>query len=449
MTNSKKFSVLTVFLAAVALIGITGAVCQYRRAAKYKEIVNNSYSRSLTELTDSVENIGFSLSKGLLVNSPAQFVCLSNEINRYANSASANLGQLPLSDTELDNTEKFLAQAGDFTNALALKASTGNTITEQDYKTLKTLSDYSDKLSDSFQKIQTAYLSGKLSVQRLKNEVYRENNKFLTDMVSASEEDFVNYPSLIYDGPFSSHIDTIEYSSLKGLADVTSAEAKAALRQFIGNEKYIIKGKGEKGGKLPSYVFEIYSENSKSKNYITAEISKQGGKLCWFLNNRNPKTGEISINRAIQSAKDFLELHGYSDMRQSYYDCKDNVATINFAYVQNDIIMYPDLIKVKIAMDTGECIGFEASGFLMNNKDRSSLQPSISQEEAVQSVSAFAAIASVRLAVIPTEYMTEILCYELKGSVDDKNYLVYVNAKTGVQEKILILLESENGILTI
>ncbi len=448
-TTQKRLTAFGVTLTLIAFIGLASAIYQFNRANGYREVINHTYSRSLSELSESVENIGFSLDKSLLISSPGQLVRLSNEINRHSNSAKANLGQLPLSDTQMDNTEKFLSQAGDFVNALAVKVSMGEKITEEDYKSLNNLSKYCDKLSKSFKKIQSSYMDGKLSVERLKNQAYKENSKFLNDMISAGEEDFVNYPALVYDGPFSSHIDTVEYSVIQGLPEISSKEAKDILRKFIGNDKYIIKANGEKEGKLPSYIFEVYSDNSKAKNYLTAEITKQGGKLSWFLNNYNPKSSKISVSQAIENAKNFLNIHGYYNMVQSYYDCSENVATVNFAYEQNGIIMYPDLIKVKIAMDTGECIGLEASGFLMNNKDRLAYKANITEEQAKESVSALAKIESVRLAVIPTDYMSEILCYELKGRIDNRNYLVYVNANTGVQEKILILLESENGILTI
>ena len=448
-TTQKRLTAFGVILTLVAFLGLTAAIYQFNRASEYRELISHTYSRSLAELSESVENIGFSLDKGLLINSPGQLVRLSNEINRHTNSAKANLGQLPLSDTQMDNTEKFLSQAGDFTSSLAIKVSMGEPITNEDYKSLKKLSEYCSKLSKSFKKIQSSYLDGNLSVERLKTQALKENSKFLDDMISSSEESFVNYPALVYDGPFSAHIDTVEYSAIKGLPEISSKQAKDILRKFIGNDKYIIKGRGEKNGKLPSYIFEVYSDNSKSKNYLTAEITKQGGKLSWFLNNYNPRDSKISVTKAIQNATNFLNVHGYYNMRQSYYDCSENVATINFAYEQNGIIMYPDLVKVKVAMDTGECIGLEAGGFLMNHKDRSGYIAEITEKQARESVSALAEIDSVRLAVIPTDYMSEILCYELKGRIDNRNYLVYVNAKTGIQEKILILLESENGFLTI
>ena len=58
-------------------------------------------------------------------------------------------------------------------------------------------------------------------------------------------------------------------------------------------------------------------------------------------------------------------------------------------------------------------------------------------------------VTDQKLAVIPLETKKEVLCYELKGKIDQDEYLIYLNAETGKQEKILLLLVSENGTLTI
>ena len=57
-------------------------------------------------------------------------------------------------------------------------------------------------------------------------------------------------------------------------------------------------------------------------------------------------------------------------------------------------------------------------------------------------------IKSERLAVIPTEWESEILCYEFKGTINDTDYLVYINAETGEEEDILLIVDTPNGILT-
>jgi len=50
--------------------------------------------------------------------------------------------------------------------------------------------------------------------------------------------------------------------------------------------------------------------------------------------------------------------------------------------------------------------------------------------------------------MIPTEYKTEVLCWEFKGKVEDREFLVYINTQTGKEEDILVILNTPNGTLT-
>ena len=140
---------------------------------------------------------------------------------------------------------------------------------------------------------------------------------------------------------------------------------------------------------------------------------------------------------------------GYPDMVSSYYEKTDGVATINFAYSQDGIVCYSDLVKVRVALDTGAITGLEAKGYLMNHTERTDTYAALSAEEARAYVSTRLDVSSSGLAIIPKDSMQEVLCYEFHGSFMDKNFLVYVNAANGREEKIFLLIESEDGILTV
>lgn len=55
--------------------------------------------------------------------------------------------------------------------------------------------------------------------------------------------------------------------------------------------------------------------------------------------------------------------------------------TINYAAVQNNVIIYPDLIKVKVALDNGEILGIETTGYLNNNEKRNLSNSNIISKE--------------------------------------------------------------------
>ena len=54
------------------------------------------------------------------------------------------------------------------------------------------------------------------------------------------------------------------------------------------------------------------------------------------------------------------------------------------------------------------------------------------------------------MAVIPSDGGEEKLCYEFVCRTEDgRRYILYVNALTGAQERIMILLEDDAGTLTL
>ena len=52
------------------------------------------------------------------------------------------------------------------------------------------------------------------------------------------------------------------------------------------------------------------------------------------------------------------------------------------------------------------------------------------------------------LAIIPTDSKDEVLTYEFKGMVGNREFLIYINAETAQEEKVLMIRETPGGILT-
>ena len=178
-------------------------------------------------------------------------------------------------------------------------------------------------------------------------------------------------------------------------------------------------------------------------------MSKKGGWIVEVIKDKEVGEEKISDDEAIQKGKEYLEKLGYDSMKETYFLKESNIVTINYAYEENEILIYPDLIKVKVALDDGEILGMEALGYLNSHTDRNFSQNIISSDEAKQKLNDKIEIEKERLVVIPLENKTERYCYEFKGKIEEKQFLIYINAETGAEEEILILLETPGGTLTI
>ena len=166
-------------------------------------------------------------------------------------------------------------------------------------------------------------------------------------------------------------------------------------------------------------------------------------------NNRNVDEENISQEEANKIGKEFLEEKGIEGMEATYFTKLSNVVTINYAYKYDDIIAYPDLIKVKVALDNGEILGIETNGYLNSHTSREFDNVSLSIDEAREKLNSDLEILSEGMAIIPTEWKTELLCYEFKGTADGREFLVYINCQTGEEEDILVILDTPGGTLTV
>ena len=104
-------------------------------------------------------------------------------------------------------------------------------------------------------------------------------------------------------------------------------------------------------------------------------------------------------------------------------------------------------INLPLELD-GEIVGVDATGYLNCHFEREIPSNLISIDEARKNISTKAELSSEKLAIIPTEFNTEVLCYEFKGKINEVEFIEYINAQTGKEEDTLIVTNTENGTLT-
>ena len=85
----------------------------------------------------------------------------------------------------------------------------------------------------------------------------------------------------------------------------------------------------------------------------------------------------------------------------------------------------------------------------MNHRERNFKEEKLTAEKCRKRLSPYLSVMSCSTAVIPLETGKEALCYEFHCK-DSRNQesLVYINAESGKEENILLLLYSDGGVLT-
>lgn len=437
---------------AVLLVTTLFGAYQYNRAVLLRRQLDGAYNRAFYELVGYVQNVELMLMKARMTSSPELTAETLSDVWREANAASSSLNQLPISMGVLSNAEKFLTQVADLSKTIAKQNTYGNPIDDEQIKTLANLHSFSLSLEESLNEMHRDLNNGNLKWENVAKEENKEMKKASENMpksFSSINDGFQEMPTLIYDGPYSEHMQNKKALGLTG-KKVTENQAIEKLGQFMGSDRIrnVSKLADNNNGIINTYNFRMEIPGDKKKSVAEADVSVIGGHVVWFLYNRDVGDPTIDIKKAMEIGNKFLKERGYSNMKESYYLRNDGVATINFAYTEDGITYYPDLIKVKVALDNGEVVGFEANGYLMNHTKRNFGAPQITQAQAREKVTRGENIKASGLAVIPTNYGSEILCYEFTGKVGDRDFLVYINAKTGVEEQVLIIINSDEGVLT-
>ena len=266
------------------------------------------------------------------------------------------------------------------------------------------------------------------------------------DSFNNMSENFHEYSGLIYDGAFSEHLTNSQKIGLTG-NDIDEQEALKKAEDFIGKENIqkIEKFGLAQNANIAAYNFSI--KTNKNEN-ISLAITQKGGHVVYMNSNRDVNSEILQYDEVNKIGKNFLNDKGFPNMKETYYMKQNGFITINYAYVQENVVIYPDLIKLKIALDDGEILGMETTGYLNNHKKRDINTIKITMEEAKNKINKDLQISSQGLAIIPTKWQTEILCYEFKGKIDDTDFLVYINCENGKEQDILVIKDTPDGVLT-
>ncbi len=448
LQDRHMLSIIVVLFAIIIALG----VWIYQKQTEYRQASENQYNMAFFELVDYVQNVETYLAKSLISSTPEHGAETLTNVWREANLAQVYLSRLPIESVELEKTAKFLNQVSDYSYALSRKNIYKEELTQDDLNNLEQLHNYSVELENTLNQLSTDMNEGRISWGELTK---KGDNVFAQEVSNISkssftnlEENFHEYSGLIYDGAFSEHMTSATKKGLTG-ENIDEEKAKEIAKKFIGEDKaqeISSLGKSENTD-IITYDFNVKVNGEKDANMVIS-ISEKGGHVVFMNYNRNIEAESVSQERADQIGKEFLNTHGFPNMKETYYLKQEGIVTINYAYEQNGVVIYPDLIKLKVALDNGEIMGIECGGYLNSHEKRNIEDVEISKEKAKESLNPKLEILSENLSIIPTEWKSEVLCWEFKGKVKDNDFLVYINAKTGKEEDILVIVNTPNGTLT-
>ncbi|MBR5265665.1 MAG: germination protein YpeB, partial [Clostridia bacterium] len=210
MKNVKAFSIFT----AVTLILAVSAVYYSARTQKYERYITHLSDRAFSDIITSVNAVATSLDKMQYATEGKYMNTLAANVWREAMGAKAALSLLPLSDVELDETQKFISQSGAYAYSILQRGVDDDTQTN-----IMKLSQTADGLTEKLWEVKTRLNNGEISFDLLRD----DTDVSVSDMeegISDIETDFPEMGNLIYDGPYSDHIELMKPAFLEDKPEV-------------------------------------------------------------------------------------------------------------------------------------------------------------------------------------------------------------------------------------
>lgn len=459
--SKKEYNISVKNIVAATLTGIVVVILavygifysvQYH---KQEIVIQNHTEQTFGNMMEYVNTAQDYMLKALASSSETQRALMLSEARRYTLLAEEDLSSLPIDESAVEHISDYLVTLGDIMGAWSKKAAGGDTLTTDEYSTLVTLYGYSQDLSSSLNAINMDILQGKNTWKNItKNSKTVAHSKVIADRqenLKRLSDPFTNLPQLEYDGKFSKHICKIEPRGLSG-DDITKEAGEQIARDIIAMTagEY---GKIKYTGTHTINNIEVfnYSVSNPSDDSIMAymDITKKGGMLCSLMIIADNGEASLDIDQATESGKSFLEELDYQNMEPVYRTQQGNYLTVSYVYTKDEVMYYPDICKVKIALDSGKIVGFDGHGYLCCHENRYLKIPAFSLEEGEEYISNKLEITESREAVILTEYMTEEHVYEYRCSAHGREFLVHLDPQSGKEVQILLLIEDDAGLMAI
>lgn len=446
MTNNQKRT-RTAWIVAVsvlsALLALFVVLFISERSANQGNInaLENIYSKNFYDLVDNVNNTENKLAKTLSATDSNMQAKYLREVSNNTRLAEININSLPYSSGEFSESLAFINKLSGYSETLSKNLEKGQKLSSKDLSTLEGVYDSVLYMKDILAEMSTKMWDG-YKITDASKSFEGENNTFTNSLNKIKNVD-VEYPTMIYDGPFS---DSVVSKEVKGLVEKEVSQEDAQqnlLKIFTALTPESVEFQGEATGRFETYNFSC--KNMAGNEYLYVQMTKKGGHLLTATSYSDKKAEDLSIDNASEIALNFAERAGIENPKVVWSDEIAGNAYINIAPVQNNYILYPDLVKVKIDLANGDVLGYEATGYYTNHTQRSFASRVISKQEAQKFVPNKYTVKEVRLALIPLEYNQEIFCWEISATMGGDEYYFYYNVENGQEENILKVLKTNNG----
>ncbi len=395
----------------------------------------SQYQRSFGELSDSVQAMNGQLAQLLVTTSQEQLLLGLSSLWREVYNAISHLGGLPVAMHELESTDLLLNDVAEYSYYLLRK-----NVLQQ-----KPLSQADwNQLEDFYRRSRVV----QIELDKLENRILNEN-LLLSSLSMEDEENIVattfrSIESQVHAFPelkFEEGVRKIEPKPRTIAGEpVTRIEAIVAADNFL-DMFHIVHSDGQVefvSEDTPIPVYGVRYRNESEDTTLYAEVSQNGGHVLQFYQMREIGEAKFNAEQAVAEAENLLKNLHFNNMACIDIITDERIADLTFVPKQDGIYIYSDMVKVQMALDDNSILNFDQTSYATRHYQRQLPAPTISKEQILKDMNPNFHVEDVRLALITDEYsVNEILTYEVRGSVVDEQFSIFVNASTGQEVRIV------------
>ncbi|WP_199614979.1 germination protein YpeB [Paenibacillus alkalitolerans] len=406
----------------------------------------NQYQRAFHDLSFHMDQLHEELGNTLAVSSTSNFH-RKGLINmwRLTSQAQSEVNQLPLSLMPFHETEQLLANVASFSYRTAMRDLKKQPLSDKELKLLNALYKHSKEIKSDLRKVQETVLNKSLRWMDVETALASGDENFDNDIIDGFKlmnKRVGEYGDIEWGPTVMTMNRRFSAKSLTGPM-VTAEDVKRKAAEFLnlndtGNMKVT-----ENGANTDFPTYSVTIAKNGNEGAVQLDYTKKGGKLVYYLGERPVQKKKLSIDQASGMAERFLNEHGYPDMRAIGYDEYENVASITFAKVRDGVTIYTEKLAVNVALDNGEVTGLSAGDMLQADGNRKIGKPAMKEGQARAMLNGSFKVTGQSLAIIRNDMDEEVLCYEYLGTINGGEYRIYLNAETGIEEKIEHLRDAD------
>jgi spore germination protein len=429
-----------VLLPVLALFLIGAAVWGYQENQEKNAILikaENQYQRSFHDLTYHVNTLQDELSKAQVVASDGGTrKCLIN-VWRLSSEALSESNQLPLNIMSFHKTKEFLSDVSKFTYRVAIRDLSSEPLSSEEKKALKALNQEAQAISTELATVRAKVLDQHLRWMDVEIALASEDQTMDNTIVQGFQtiDEGVSQFTETNWNPTMANVSDQDQKSLKG-PKMSKEQVKEKVAQFLGIQSTQNINITETGQGTDYLFYSVTARRNGEEDTVNMDVSPVGGHVLWMMDHREIGPVRLNMEQAEEEALEFAQDHDLNNMVSVNIDQYDNVAVFTLAPRQGEVVLYPDTAVIKVALDNGEIIGYQARDYVYNHKKRNLAEPAISKEEAEGKVNGGLKIVSSDLALIENDMKKEILVYEFIGKMNDQLFRVFINAEDGQEENV-------------